>query len=427
MPHVSGSAFHVSMAPWVWACLGLLFVLPTRAVAQVNDSVATVYFSEVTALCRKDNGQLWGASLCGPLAIVDAATKTRATNAPEPAAAPPPTFGYANAAIDWGNERWSTIVWSTIPKKDPRARGRLFIHELFHRIQPTLRLVLPDLPNPHLDTLRGRYWIRLEWRALARALETSGADRAAAVADALAFRARRFREFPEAAVSEPRMELNEGLAEYTGTVVAAPTREAALADARERLGRIESEPTFVRVFPYPSGAAYGLLLDQWARDWARSFTDRDDLASRLAAASGISAAVDADAAAERYGGPALALAESAREAEHRARVEQLRREFVDGPVLVLPRVGKVQTTFTTTGMIAIPDAGTVSPNTRVSAIWGELNADVALMTPDSVVVRAPEWTDDHGAAGRGWTLSVGRGWKVVPGPRQGDYTLVQIP
>jgi hypothetical protein len=60
---------------------------------------------------------------------------------------------------------------------------------LFHRIQSDLGFTPEKGYNEHLDTLEGRVWMQLEWRALRRALESSGSDRGEAVADALAFRA----------------------------------------------------------------------------------------------------------------------------------------------------------------------------------------------------------------------------------------------
>ncbi len=50
--------------------------------------------------------------------------------------------------------------------------------------------------NEHLDTVEGRYWLRLEWRALARALRESGDARVLAVREALAFRQARHARFP---------------------------------------------------------------------------------------------------------------------------------------------------------------------------------------------------------------------------------------
>jgi len=80
---------------------------------------------------------------------------------------------YRNAAMDWGGTRWTTISWPFLAAMQ-EGRGQLMIHELFHRIQPQLGLLIPDMPNDHLDTPDGRYWMQLEWKALRRALGSSG-------------------------------------------------------------------------------------------------------------------------------------------------------------------------------------------------------------------------------------------------------------
>jgi hypothetical protein len=64
-----------------------------------------------------------------------------------------------------------------LPKNDADVRQQILLHGLFHRIQPELGLVTEDGFNEQLDTLEGRYWMRLEWRALRRAVESSGSDR----------------------------------------------------------------------------------------------------------------------------------------------------------------------------------------------------------------------------------------------------------
>ena len=69
--------------------LKMLFLLvllgaATTADAQVQPQLAKRYFEEVTKLCERDAGRLWGASLCGPMVIFDQATGTRAASQPEP-------------------------------------------------------------------------------------------------------------------------------------------------------------------------------------------------------------------------------------------------------------------------------------------------------------------------------------------------------
>ena len=62
--------------------------------------------------------------------------------------------------------------------------------------------------------MEGRYWMRLEWRALARALGASGAARTSAIAMRLRS-ARRDTSFTPARRSEQTVEINEGIATYT--------------------------------------------------------------------------------------------------------------------------------------------------------------------------------------------------------------------
>src|SRR5438132_8884663 len=121
-------------------CLSLLAV-PSQARSQVDSTLAQSYFKEAAALCERDGGKLWGISLCGPMVFADAATKTIATSQPAPDAPRPAALGFTNAPMTWGGTRWSAYMWSWIPSSDAQTRGRLFIHELFHRIQGELKLI----------------------------------------------------------------------------------------------------------------------------------------------------------------------------------------------------------------------------------------------------------------------------------------------
>jgi hypothetical protein len=196
-----------------------LFVLlgaATAADAQVQPQLAQRYFEEATTLCERDAGRLWGVSLCGPMVIFDQATGTRATSQPEPAGPTPRFSGFADGPVTWGGVLWFSFPLSFLPEKDAATRQQVMLHGLFHRIQPGLGLITDDGSNEHLDTLEGRVWMQLEWRALRRAVESSGSNRAEAIADALAFRRERRRLFPGAADNERRDEIREGLASYTG-------------------------------------------------------------------------------------------------------------------------------------------------------------------------------------------------------------------
>lgn len=392
--------------------------------AQIDQQRAAQYFKEAAALCAREGGRLWGVSLCGPMVFADPKTRTIATNQPAPDAPRPTVLGFANTALNWGGTRWTTIVWPMIPANE-RARGRLMLHELFHRIQPELGFLVREGNNDHLDTLEGRFWMQLEWRALARALAASGAARDTALRDALAFRAARRKHFSSAAENEQLLEINEGLAQYTGTAAAFPSPADAAVDAIQQLEHAAKEPSFVRTFAYASGAAYGLLLDAAAPGWTRSVKPASDLGQLLAAARQLAPSPDADAAAARYGGPELRAAEEKLDAERKLRIAELRRRFVDGPVLTIPAGGSAS--FVTTGMTPIPGAGTVYPSFRVTATWGSLEAAAVLWSTDrsTLVLPAPANPEGSTIKGEGYTLTITPGWSIRPGARPGDFRLAR--
>src|SRR6476619_4288973 len=170
------SGHSITSTSWC-ALIALSLGMADPAAGQVDQQRADSFFREAAAICHRDGGRLWGVSLCGPLVIADARTGTIATSQPAPAAERPRTLGFANAPVEWGGSRWVALVWDfTTSLRDASTRGELMLHELFHRVQPELGLMAPGsaIQNAHLDTFDGRVWLRLEWRALVRALGDSG-------------------------------------------------------------------------------------------------------------------------------------------------------------------------------------------------------------------------------------------------------------
>src|SRR5260370_13735307 len=234
------------------------------------------------------------------MVIADPATGTIATNRSAPEGARPRNLGFANATTKWGGVEWSTFSWKVLSSFDQPSRGLLMIHELFHRGQAPLGLMTEDGQNSHLDTLEGRYWQLLEWRALAKALGSSGTDRTSAVQDALAFRFARRQLFPGAAANEVREEIREGLAHYTATVLTASSLQDAASKAILQLADFAQRESLVRDFGYASGSAYGILLDACSPGWTRQLKGPEDLGERLRIAGGIAVAgLDSRETAER--------------------------------------------------------------------------------------------------------------------------------
>jgi len=409
--------------------IGFLYLLAgfaPPAVAQVDQQRAQAYFKEAQALCERDGGRLWGVSICAPMVIADMRTQTFATSQPAPDGARPRMLGVVNAPVQWGGATWGAYMWDDVVNATPRHRMEILLHELFHGVQPQLGLMAPALATEHLDAADGRYWLRLEWRALARALRESGEQRNLAVRDALAFRQARRLLYPASVEDERGQEITEGLAAYTGTVLASPSAADAIVGALDLLDTAEAGESFVRTFAYISGPAYGLLLDASSPGWRRRVRGTDDLGTLVMRALAVQPA-DATTSAARYGGAEIRASEEKREQERRERLAELRRRFVDGPVLVIP--GRGSTASDSRGAVVIPGVGTVYFHAfRSSGGWGTLEAEKGVLVASDGRSRrlpAPVRHDDGTFAGDGWTFKAASGWVVREGARRGDYEVVR--
>ena len=409
--------------------LFLLVLLGVAAVAdaQVEPQLAERYFKEAHALCERDAGRLWGVSLCGPLVIVDQRTGTRATSQPEPDGPAPRFPGLVDGPVTWGGKRWFSIPLYMLPADDADLRQQLMLHGLFHRIQPELGFMTEDGYNEHLDTLEGRVWMQLEWRALRRAIGSSGSDRAEAIADALAFRRERRRRFPAAADNERRDEIREGLASYTGIAAWASSPADARRAAASALGGVDAKTSLVGNFEGSSGPAYGVLLDDILPGWRRQVRVTSDLGDLLASATDGPMTTDVAVAATRYDGATLRTAEEERDRAQQVRVAELRRRFVDGPVLTMPGAGSG--TSNTTGSVGIEGVGTVLfGNFTLTAQWGRLTANGGVLRAAggatlSVPVTGP--LEGTTLQGDGWSATLNSGWVVRPAAPPGSFAIVR--
>ena len=425
-------------------CLVLMALVPAAMGADaptIDPALAHRYFDEAAQHCRADGGRLWGKSLCGPILLVEPASRRVVANQADAeghlraedgvyVGELPTSQTLANTALDWAGVHWSEMLWP-LPKEAP-VRRTMMAHEAFHRIQESIGLPAGGRDAPHLDTLEGRYTVQLEWRALDAALAAkTDAERRARAADALAFRAARYQKFPEAEQAETALERNEGLAEYTGVMVGNRTPAEQVAMAHWDLTwHPKNDSTFARSFAYPSGPAYGILLDRYRPGWRKAIVKGGSPAGMLAEALHVDMAAkpDVEKLAARYGGPALLASEHARAAARARQAAKYKAQLVTGPVLKLPlKHMKVQ--FNPSNLVPLGDAGTVYPTMQVIDDWGSITVDGgALMAPDwtLLTVAAPAGDATSGALhGQGWTMKLAPGWHVVTGGRKGDRTIAR--
>jgi len=421
-----------------------LVAVPLAVAAQTpSDSVAALTgVREFATACGRDAGRLWGRTLCGPLVTVDGQTGLAVATERPPQSTfeqrgtlwigrVPEGMQVANTAFEWDGRLWSAV---RLPlPTDPYLRIRLLVHESFHRIQPDLGLNARDAINAHLDERDGRWLLRLELRAMAAALQSSGEAARRAVSDALLFRTQRNRLYPGSDSLENLLEVQEGLAEYTGTRAALDATGIPLSRVAEATAEFEQRPTYVRALGYGTGPLLGLLLDRYAPTW-RTRIRSDGLSRQLGTALRFVApadlAVAVAASAGRYGGDSLALAEDVRAAGRARAVAEFRARLVDGPVIVL-RADQMFRSFNPNALVPLGSNGTVYPTGTFQADWGVLTVEQggALVALDNREVRvpAPAAIDTSATVvqGSSWRLELRPGWRLLSGLRPGDYNATR--
>jgi hypothetical protein len=425
----------VAILPTVLALL-LRAANTVAAVPAIDIVQAKAAFAEAKAVSDKDAGSLWNKTLYGAMFFVDPDTRYVVANEPDPegvlhaqdgvfVGTLPKDVIVSNAPVDWENKRWTMLMWPTIPS-DAITRRITFGHEIFHRVQPQLGLVAPDSPNLQLDTVEGRVWLQLEWRALAAALAGQGAARVPAIRDALAFRDHRHALFPGSAKTEASLEIAEGIPEYTGAISGAPDRDSARWRAIGKLADPDPSITFVRSFAYTSGPPYGLLLDDRLPGWRTKLTVNSDLGSLLASTLSARAPISAAARADAYGAAGLRIAELEREQKAEAAKARYRARLVDGPTLLLPGGKKFAFSFNPSALISLGDSSTVYPTFHATAEWGTLDVTDGVLVPtdfSSATVAAPANSQGTHLEGPGWTLDLAPGFRAIPGAKPGNYIV----
>ncbi len=397
--------------------LALLAALQGQAVA----------LREADTVCQQDAGTLWSHSLCGPIALVDRTTHRVIANDTNP----PSTTVFANTSVTWGGRSWAMVM---LPLPTDRFdRVALVMHEVFHREQAALGLAGVDPPNNQLDQRDGRRWFRLELRALAAALDALASDEKAVrshTEDALIFRARRRILYPRADSLEPALEMQEGLAEYTGDRLGMMFTGETAARVARRVREFQSTPTYVRSFAYATGPALGLLLDHFAPEWRTELKRTPDPARLLARHIHFRPPRDAERRARAYDVDALDREEAARDSARRGPMRAYKARLVDGPVLTLTQ-SSLNRNFDPQSLVGFDIANTVYPTGVVSADWGslEITAGGALVANDFGRVRVSAPTrhpsaGDRIVRGNGWVLTLAPGWSVIAAPgRAGSYVL----
>ncbi|MFA5419145.1 MAG: hypothetical protein WC341_11870, partial [Bacteroidales bacterium] len=236
---------------------------------------ATIAFAGLNQELQSEQGHLWNHKLDGPLLLINRDTRTVIANEPDDegflkkqgdfyVGLFPENLNIANSTTNWLGKHWTMVAMPLSDTKEERLS--LLLHESFHRIQPLIGFdSLYQNACVHLDTEQGRLFLKMELEALKAAL--SDTSLVQHLKNALLFRTYRYQLFPEAKEAENLQELKEGLAEYTGSILAYKSDSVLQSHYISNINGLYNSKTFVRSFAYRTLPVYGYFMQKTNPRW----------------------------------------------------------------------------------------------------------------------------------------------------------------
>lgn len=404
-----------------------------------QDSIAN-YLNEIKIETNKHQ-QLWSTDLYKPILLVNPNTRQVFTNFPDKAGILlpigkiysgilPNEINIANTAFNWNGIRWAMIMLPLPVNKQERIN--LLAHELFHVSQPSLGFKLFNTENNHLDKKDGRIYLRLELEALKMTLQTTNKiEQKTHLNNALTFRKYRYSLYPGADTTENLLELNEGIAEYTGSVISGRNKKQSIEHFVQSISSFLSNPTFVRSFAYQTIPIYGYLLDNTKKGWNREITIKTNLTDYFIKEFHVLLPYDlkktTDLILNQYNGKVIISEEKTREEKINKLIAEYKSKFITQPHFEIV-FEQMNVSFDPRNILPIEDKGTVYPNIRVTDNWGILTVENgALMSPNwnKISVTIPLKSENNNIIGDGWTLELKDGYSVTRDESTGNYKLTK--
>lgn len=388
---------------------------------------ASIAFAELKSVLENEDGKLWNYDLRGPILLVNPETRAVIANEPDTKGelaaqgdlfigSFPENLNIANTAVDWNEKRWTMVL---LPLPDNREeRLNLMIHESFHRVQPLIGFdSFKTVQSTHLDSKDGRIFLKLELEALKKALRSDQPE--GHIKNALLFRQYRYQLFPDAKNAENSLEINEGLAEYTGSILSQRSDTALRRHYIEKIDWSYTVPTFVRSFAYYTIPVYGYFMRQSDDKWNLKITRETNLSDLVFSFYGVKdLGIDQKeimTLAESYDYPSINEFETQRELNRLNQIARYKAMFLDDSIISIALI-KMSIQFNPSNIMPLDSLGTVYPNMRVTDEWGILNVDSggALLSRewDNVSVSDPEFISDTVATGKGWKLKLNDSWRL---------------
>ena len=386
---------------------------------------------DIEEICKRDNGKLWGKNLYGPIMFVERVTRRIVANQPDNegilkskdgvyTGIYPKELVLSNAPVKFGGTQFAMVP---LPEEEDEYRIKTrTIHSLFHLFQKNEGVIASTFNLTNMDEKEARLWIKLEWKALRKAINSQGEERQLAIRDALIFRGSNRELNRKYATDENRFETYEGLATFTYTLLCTNSPEEFKSKLFENLARIYSMQSYARSYGFIHGALYASLLYDKGYDFKNIKTDSFDLGNTVRELYKIELPdICRDVAgslAVNYDIESVNKEEEKREAEIKESIHSQISIFTEKPVVFL-ELESPSFDFEPEDIHSLDTLGTIYNSMRVSDNWGKLTVDKGgcLVSNNLKFIRITARAfkaDKNHISGDGWHLILNSEWELVP-------------
>lgn len=417
-----------------WMIFAFLLLLAGCRVKQqdtwLTPEKALRYFSKVEDACNRDDGKLWGKNLNGPIMYIDRNSRKIIANQPDKegllkekdgiySGSYPKELIISNSAIHYGG---TLFAMAPLPlEEDEYTIINRAIHGLFHCYQESVGYTSSGYNTSNMDEKNARLWIKLEWKALRKAINSEGPEQQLAIRDALVFKGSNREQYPGYVKDEIRFENYEGLAAFTYTLLSTESPEQNKTRILEYLDRIYSRPAFSRSYGAVTGALYANILYSRGYDFKNIRSENIDLADEVKRLYEIQLPdVCRDVAgsiALNYEVGIIQNEEAEREADIKERINRQISTFTEKPVVYL-ELESPYFDFEDSDIHPMDTLGILYNAIRVSDNWGKLTVENGgcLVSNNLKYLRITSRgykADKNRIEGEGWHLVLNNGWELV--------------
>ncbi|WP_299272617.1 hypothetical protein [uncultured Psychroserpens sp.] len=383
------------------------------------------FFQKVDSTTAK-NRYIWNKNIYGPVLLIDDKNgKYYANTNPDEEAFAKNYTCYegtlpkdkmlgsgTNTIVKWKNKVWAvaTLPLSTIPGFDIDV----VTHELTH-VELESRGHSTGIQNTsHLVTYNGRILMRLELELLKKFI-TNDRNDIQLLKDALSIRQLRHQEFSSFKMNENSLEHNEGLANYSGIIMANLTKIKIKSFFTMLINRFVQSERYGRDFAYLTITIYGMKLRESDSLWTQKVNPNTDLTDFMIKAFKVDKLPrDLKYYTSKYDFLDILEQEKNIVEKQKRSIDSITRIFLNGPHLKVKFEKAAMSTSPEDFLLN--DMGRHFSFIRVTDSWGELNATKGIViSPDFRVgyLRIPKDYSSNTIVGEGYTLNLKDKYKIV--------------